>query len=87
VDFCWIKKDSLSIVADILESARLGAKKTRIIFVANLSFKLLEKYLDGLAGWLIRAISNKYRLTDEGQRFLGNHPFLETDTLLWKVCW
>jgi len=32
-------------VADILEAANSGANKTHIMFGANLSFKLLEKYL------------------------------------------
>jgi len=39
-------RDSLCIVAAILESANSGASKTRIMYQANLSFSLLEKYLD-----------------------------------------
>ena len=38
-------RDRLSIVAAILEATNTGASKTRIMFAANLSFNLLEKYL------------------------------------------
>jgi len=39
-------RDRLSIVAAILEAANPGTSKTRIMCSANLSFSLLEKYLD-----------------------------------------
>ena len=45
--FCLGKnRDRQSIIAAILETANSGANKTRIMFGANLSFKLLDKYLD-----------------------------------------
>ncbi|MGD6850540.1 MAG: winged helix-turn-helix domain-containing protein [Candidatus Bathyarchaeia archaeon] len=70
-------RDSLSIVADILEGTGSGASKTRIMFAANLSFKLLEKYLDlVLQAGLITVESRKYQLTEQGQRFLKQYrPF------------
>ena len=39
-------RDRVGIVAAILEAAKGGASKTHIMFGANLSFSLLEKYLD-----------------------------------------
>jgi predicted transcriptional regulator len=38
-------RDGLGIIADILHAAGSGAKKTRIMGVANLSYTLFEKYL------------------------------------------
>lgn len=68
-------RDSLSIVADILEGTGSGASKTRIMFAANLSFKLLEKYLDlVLQAGLITVESRKYQLTEQGQRFFETIP-------------
>lgn len=67
-------RDSLDIVADILEGTGSGASKTRIMFAANLSFKLLEKYLDlVLQAGLITVNSHKYQLTKQGQCFLRQY--------------
>lgn len=67
-------RDSLSIVADILGSAESGAIKTRIMFQANLSFKLLEKYLGAaVTAGLIRVEGCTYALTDNGREFLRQY--------------
>jgi predicted transcriptional regulator len=67
-------RDRLSIVAAILENANSGANKTRIMFNANLSFKLLEKYLDIVvnAGFVC-VEDSKYRLTERGRGFLVHY--------------
>jgi len=39
-------RDRLGIIAAILEAASVVSTKTRIMYAANLSFKLLEKYLE-----------------------------------------
>jgi predicted transcriptional regulator len=64
-------RDRLSIVAAILEAANPGTSKTHIMFSANLSFSLLEKYLDvaSRAGFL-QIRGSKYHLTELGQEFL-----------------
>jgi predicted transcriptional regulator len=70
-------RDRLSIVADILEETVGGASKTHIMFAANLSFKLLEKYLKiVIHSGLIRSESGKYTLTIQGRDFLSNYKFL-----------
>jgi predicted transcriptional regulator len=38
----------MEIAAGILEIARNGSRKTRIMYLGNLSFDLLQKYLDML---------------------------------------
>ena len=67
-------RDRLCIVADILETANSGANKTHIMFGANLSFKLLEKYL-GLvvdAGFVC-VTGSKFVLTEHGEEFLRQY--------------
>jgi predicted transcriptional regulator len=42
------KRNRFELLADLLESSRGGAKKTTMMFRSNLSFRLLNKYLDFL---------------------------------------
>jgi predicted transcriptional regulator len=39
------RRDQLSIIATILEKARGGARKTQIMYAANLSFTQLNEYI------------------------------------------
>lgn len=71
VDFLGKNRDRIGLLAAILEAANSGAPKTRIMINANLSFKLLEKYL-GLSlqlGYLELDGSN-YKVTKHGRVFL-----------------
>jgi predicted transcriptional regulator len=64
-------RDRLGIVAAILEAANSGASKTHIMFSANLSFKLLEKYLDiCIRAGFIRINEKRYILTVYGREVL-----------------
>jgi predicted transcriptional regulator len=66
-------RDSLSIIAAILDACSTKTNKTHIMFSANLSFKLLEKYLVTLTrSGLIKVEGNKYELTEEGLEFIAN---------------
>ena len=63
----------LDIIADILNVALKDAKKTQIMYQANLSYKVLQKYLaDIVAAQLISYADEKqcYSLTDKGREFL-----------------
>jgi len=42
------RRSSLEIIAEILRIARRGARKTRIVYGANLNFKMLREYLEKL---------------------------------------
>jgi predicted transcriptional regulator len=67
-------RDGLGIVAAILESANSGATKTRIMFQANLSFSLLEKYLDvACTAGFVQNGNGRYRLTELGKEFLKEY--------------
>jgi predicted transcriptional regulator len=62
------------IIADILKAAENGAKKTRIMYVANLSHMLLEKYLtETINVGFIRFNNDGYEVTDKGQLFLERY--------------
>jgi predicted transcriptional regulator len=67
-------RDRISIVAPILEASRNGASKTHIMFQANLSYKLLEKYLTtATEAGFIELHDTSYQLTTKGQNFLDQY--------------
>ena len=71
-------RDRVSIVAAILEAATGGANKTHIMFGANLSFSLLEKYLDvAVNSGFIRPENSKYHLTERGHEYLNEYRHFE----------
>jgi len=69
-------RSRLQIVADMLSvvSNNDGAKKTRIMYLANLSWDLLNRYLNDLmeGGLLSFGSSDCYVLTPKGKRFLDS---------------
>ncbi len=67
-------RDRLNIVACILVVANFGSTKTHIMKKANLSFKLVEKYLSSVVGsGLLRLEGSKYWLTENGHVFLKRY--------------
>jgi len=62
----------LEIIADILSVIRDGAKKTHVMYQANLSHTLLSRYLNEVLEAGLVTVDNKdsYRLTRRGQNFL-----------------
>lgn len=66
----------LDIIADILNVASLDAKKTQIMYQANLSYKVLQKYLTEITdAGLINFESEKkcFALTSKGCMFLEKY--------------
>ena len=43
-----MRRNDLDICADILKVSKAGAKKTHIVYRANLNFKIVKKYLSRL---------------------------------------
>ena len=68
-------RDRLQIIASILTIVRSGAKKTRIMYQANLSYKLLCRYLDEVldADLVCFEKGECYVLTAKGKEFLDRH--------------
>ena len=66
-------RDRLDIIADILNIASREAKKTQIMYQANLSYKVLKRYLNEIVtASLISFENNKhcYILTGKGLEYL-----------------
>ena len=68
-------RDRLQIIADILLIASERARKTRIMYQANLSYKLLCRYLGQVvdAGLVRFEDDDCYVLTGKGKEFLSRH--------------
>ena len=61
-------------MADILAIVSDNARKTRIMYGANLSYKVLQKYLAEVVGASLAEFddgSQKYILTSKGEKFLA----------------
>lgn len=71
------RRDRLFIMAEMLEVAREGALKTRIMYGANLSFAQLNEYLSLLLNLnLLVAVKTEktiYKTTEKGLRYLQRY--------------
>lgn len=66
-------RDRLDIIADILNVASREAKKTQIMYQANLSYKVLQRYLNETIEASLVSFQNQnqsYKLTFKGQEYL-----------------
>jgi predicted transcriptional regulator len=65
-------RSSLEIAVDVLSVASVKTRKTRIMYQANLSFQLIEKYLASLLeqGLLKCDTGSCYLITQKGKKFL-----------------
>ena len=71
------RRSNMDIIADILRIAKGGARKTRIVYGANLNFKLLNEYLDKLekAGLIARdpEMRSLLKTTEKGKKYLEHY--------------
>jgi len=74
-------RNRMEIAAGILEIAKNGSRKTRIMYLGNLSFDLLQKYLDMLVNLGLLEIRNgnekMYVATEKGREFLEDFSELQ----------
>lgn len=79
---CERRRSRTEITAEILRIAKGGARKTRIVYGANINFKLLEEYLRRLekAGLITRENGkiNIIRTTEKGIEYLHRYENLES---------
>ncbi len=75
-DFSLAKyRRRFDILADIISVAGQGAKKTKIMYFANLSYLLLQRYLaDALAIGFLQAIGGEFSVTAKGEAFFERYP-------------
>jgi len=73
-------RNRVSIVADMLDAANVnsGVSKTHIMLKANLSFLLLEKYLNVVGDAdLLKLEGLRYKVTERGHEFLKRYKKLQ----------
>jgi len=74
-------RNRIQISADILEIARTGSRKTKIMYLGNLSFDLLQKYLDMLVNYELLEVhggsEKSYVATEKGKKFLEDYRELQ----------
>ncbi len=64
-------RDRIGIIEDVLKAAGKGAGKTRIMYIANLGYGLLRKYLDEAVGsGYLRLSREMCGVTEDGDAFL-----------------
>ncbi len=69
-----MRRGELDILADILEAAEGGTKKTQIVYRANLNFSVVKRYLRKLLETgFIRIEGRFYVTTEKGLEFLDNY--------------
>ena len=69
-----MRRNDLDICADILKVARSGAKKTQVVYQANLNFKIVKKYLNRLMdNEFIEIHDGRFYTTDKGLKFLNQY--------------
>ena len=74
-----MRRNDLDICADILKVSKAGAKKTHIVYRANLNFKIVKKYLRRLIdnGFLLdRSDNGIFVTTERGSDFLEQYARL-----------
>jgi len=77
-------RNKLEIIRDILFVVKVsggnGSKKTHIMYGANLSYKLLTRYVEGVleAGLISYDGESYYKLTEKGKMFLECYDEYET---------
>ena len=74
-----MRRNDLDICADILRISKPGAKKTHIVYKANLNFEIVKKYLKRLIdnGFLSDQNGNRvYMTTERGSEFLEHYSRL-----------
>ena len=72
---------TIEIYSDILKIAVDGARKSHIVYKANLNFKIVKRYLNDLreSGLItdIESESRLYRTTEKGLRYIGHFEGLK----------
>jgi len=71
------RRSRLETIAEILETAKDGAKKTRIMYGCNLSYRQTKKLLNHLLETGLLTIGNSYHTTEKGLRLLEAYHTLE----------
>ena len=72
-----MKRTRFDIMAEILQVAKSGAKKTHIMYQCNLSYNQTQKLLPFMLESGLLRIGNSYHTTEKGLLFLQKYQDLE----------
>ena len=76
-----MRRNNLDIYADILKVANQGAKKTQIVYKANLNFNILKTHMNVLMQrGFIEKTAKHYFTTDRGKDFVNSYQTIKTLT-------
>ena len=81
------KRNKMELIASILEGCKDGIRKTKLMYKANLSYRLFCKYTKLLEKkGLIVFDNNEYKLTSKGYEYLAHlREYLELKSRLEKL--
>jgi predicted transcriptional regulator len=65
------RRGKVDIIADILNAAKGGSKRTRVVYKTNLNFTIFQEYLDVLVErGLIERFNGQVYTTDRGLEYI-----------------
>ncbi|RZN39869.1 MAG: transcriptional regulator [Methanophagales archaeon ANME-1-THS] len=68
------RRSKLEIIAAILSAALKGAKKTEIVYKANINFRRFDEFINFLTEKeLIERTDGEYKTTSKGKEFLTDY--------------
>jgi len=72
-----MRRNDIDICAEILKVAKDGAKKTRVVYRANLNFTSVKNYLRRLMdGGLLKKDGAEYKTTEKGTEYVRQYQAL-----------
>ena len=73
----WMKRNNLDICAEILRLSEGGAKKTHLVYQANINFKMIKRYLGKLLEKeFLEQNGDLFFQTEKGDRFIEQYEAL-----------
>jgi predicted transcriptional regulator len=74
-----MRRNSLDIHSDILNISEHGAKKTQIVYKANLNFNIAKKHIDALMErGFVEKNDRLYFTTERGKNFVEHYRQLKS---------
>jgi predicted transcriptional regulator len=69
-----MRRNNLDIYSEILNLSEYGAKKTQIVYRANLNFNIAKKHIDALMErGFVEKNARLYFTTERGKKFVENY--------------